>query len=519
MIKIAGIRTVHLAWRTLGLGLLLVAASSLPSWAQTSSTAPLTVSLGFTNGTTRYLLTPEPAGSDPLEVTLTVVNTSGGPVVATKGLLENLHLHLSFLGPKGEQVTALHLLASAVGKNPPIRIVDGEYVAVDPVETLASDFSRTVTFDAREFYAFTKAGFYTVQAFIPFRSYPTVNFTSESGATFAFLNSATLQGVLASNTLSLTLVADADGDGYCVPEADPRLCANPQPDCDDTNLAINPGATEIPNNGVDDDCNPATVDDPTAPTTTATVAPPPNANGWNQTEVTVTLSATDAGSGIKSLEYTLAGAASGAQVVGGAATTIPISPEGATTVSFFATDQAGNQETPPKTKLVRVDKTAPTLTVPANFSVNATGPSGAVVTYTVTATDNLTPSPSVSCTKASGSAFPIGTTTVTCTATDLAGNSTSKSFTVTVKGALEQVDDLIAKVQSLPIDTKTKNSFLSQLTAAKDLITKNNITGACGKLKDFIRSVSSQSGKKLTKQQADDLIADAERIRAVLGCS
>ncbi|MGC8952805.1 HYR domain-containing protein, partial [Chloroflexus sp.] len=41
----------------------------------------------------------------------------------------------------------------------------------------------------------------------------------------------------------------------------------------------------------------------------------------------------------------------------------------------------------------------------------------------------------VTCTPASGSTFPLGTTTVTCTATDAAGNTASGSFTITVTSA------------------------------------------------------------------------------------
>ena len=62
------------------------------------------------------------------------------------------------------------------------------------------------------------------------------------------------------------------------------------------------------------------------------------------------------------------------------------------------------------------------------------------------------------CAPASGSVFALGATTVTCAATDQAGYTDSTSFTVTAKGAGQQVGDLLTKVQSLPLDpTARKN--------------------------------------------------------------
>ena len=105
-------------------------------------------------------------------------------------------------------------------------------------------------------------------------------------------------------------------------------------------------------------------------------------------------------------------------------------PLGTTTVSCTATDAAGNSSSGSFNVTV-TDPTPPTISVPANISTTVDGSATKVVTFTVTASDggtSLTPS----CSPASGFAFPLGTTTVNCSATDLGGNTASGSFTVTV---------------------------------------------------------------------------------------
>src|SRR5262249_50118304 len=84
-------------------------------------------------------------------------------------------------------------------------------------------------------------------------------------------------------------------------------------------------------------------------------------------------------------------------------------------------------------ELVQVaDTTPPVITVPANINAEATGPGGAVVPYTVTFTDPGGAIASSGCVPPPASTFPLGTTTVTCSAADLAGNTASASFTVSV---------------------------------------------------------------------------------------
>src|SRR6185369_14904141 len=105
-------------------------------------------------------------------------------------------------------------------------------------------------------------------------------------------------------------------------------------------------------------------------------------------------------------------------------------PKGTTTVTCTATDSSGNTASCTFTVTVN-DTQPPVITCPANKTgktVTINDPC-VVVTFTITATDNC-PGVTTVCTPASGSCFPVGTTTVTCTATDTSGNTATCSFTV-----------------------------------------------------------------------------------------
>lgn len=108
----------------------------------------------------------------------------------------------------------------------------------------------------------------------------------------------------------------------------------------------------------------------------------------------------------------------------GAATCVPASgstfPIGTTNVTCWVTDADDTPNTATAVFPVTVNDTDLTLTgVPADITVVATGPSGAVVSYTKPIAVDEDPNPvPVTCDPASGSTFPVGATTVICQAVD-----------------------------------------------------------------------------------------------------
>jgi hypothetical protein len=106
---------------------------------------------------------------------------------------------------------------------------------------------------------------------------------------------------------------------------------------------------------------------------------------------------------------------------------------GDTLVTCTATDAAGNDAESVSFAVIVLDTTAPAIDALPDLDVEADSPAGATVTYDAPATHDAVDGDGVAtCEPTSGSQFPIGTTTVTCSATDANGNSASTSFAVTV---------------------------------------------------------------------------------------
>ncbi|MFC0211829.1 OmpL47-type beta-barrel domain-containing protein [Paenibacillus chartarius] len=176
--------------------------------------------------------------------------------------------------------------------------------------------------------------------------------------------------------------------------------------------------------------------DRTPPVTTAS-APA----GWSKDEVTVSLTAEDSGSGVAKTYYSV----NGGEYVEG--TTVKLSQEGVSKVSFYSVDAAGNAEAAQDVS-VQIDKTAPLI----DMVVEPEYGLGSVVPLNFTATDSLSgiinsvmtvkyPNSASAVTKESGESISLnvpGTYTVEVTATNGAGLSTKivKQFSVYIPATI-----------------------------------------------------------------------------------
>jgi probable HAF family extracellular repeat protein len=92
------------------------------------------------------------------------------------------------------------------------------------------------------------------------------------------------------------------------------------------------------------------------------------------------------------------------------------------------------------------------------------------------------------------------------------------AFLLTPRSPSQLIDDLIGLVQTFNVPKGIENSLLVKLQNAQDSLAAGDTANACDRLTAFIHEVSAQAGKALPTEQADQLMAGAEQIKAVLGC-
>ena len=136
-----------------------------------------------------------------------------------------------------------------------------------------------------------------------------------------------------------------------------------------------------------------------------------------------------------------------------------------------ATSQGGTA--PTVTTTVKVDTAAPVVIAQTPAPVEATGASGATVSWPAPVATDVTSglATGVSCSTASGSTFALGSQSVNCSATDLAGNIGRASFNVTVS-------DTTRPVLSLPANITTSTTSIGGTAVTYVATANDTVSGA-----------------------------------------
>jgi hypothetical protein len=243
-------------------------------------------------------------------------------------------------------------------------------------------------------------------------------------------------------------------------------------------------------------------------------------NGWYRSSVQITLSATDdaGGSGVAFIEYSV-----GDGPFQRFDAPFWITAQGSATVRARASDIAGNRENPGATLAVSIDTGVPSITVASpvagdylhsdrlQFSFAASDAMSGLAAANPTATLDGAP-------VSSGQSIPLlglslGTHTLTVSAMDQAGNVAAQTVAFGVKAT---IDSVIATVNTFAsqgqIDQRVAHSLQAKLADAKREMDRGNLSEARGKLSDFARAVSAQSGKGMTVDAAQVLLADNQYV-------
>ena len=205
--------------------------------------------------------------NDVMRAVISLENVGSESIYASSGITEEdfrLLLRFTLFHPDGTEESIPATYQTGLPDPPPPRIdpcQDDKLVQVDAVDILFPGWVWTTDpFDVLDFYRLEKAGKYRVKAILSMiRTYSEEVLRPCMGAVYAPIGSAYFEEAIASNTIDFHITVDADGDQYSIPQ--PYGSPPEAADCDDSNANVNPGAAEIPDNGIDDDCNPDTPDE------------------------------------------------------------------------------------------------------------------------------------------------------------------------------------------------------------------------------------------------------------------
>ncbi|MEV4541816.1 ThuA domain-containing protein [Micromonospora echinaurantiaca] len=259
--------------------------------------------------------------------------------------------------------------------------------------------------------------------------------------------------------------------------------------------------------------------DTTAPVTSATFAPA-NDEGWHDGTVPVVLTSTDAGSGVKTVEWSLDG---GAWTPYSAP--VEVTGDGQHELLFRAADNAGNAETL-KSAVLRIDGTKPTLLVSGiadgqlygdsqdvRVSWQAVDPTSGIASVV----GDLDGRPYASGTLQAMYELPLGLHELTVTATDKAGNVTTSEVRFFVTTSFRDMQNLLDRFKATSrLSAKAHKQLSAKLSDARQAEAAGNDQKAIKALTAF-RTLAADATLVPEAEIRDTLVRDADAMIVRLG--
>ncbi|MEW2431512.1 ThuA domain-containing protein [Micromonospora sp. NPDC047644] len=259
--------------------------------------------------------------------------------------------------------------------------------------------------------------------------------------------------------------------------------------------------------------------DATAPVTSATFAPANDA-GWHNGTTPVVLAATDAGSGVKTVEWSLDGGAWAAY-----STPIEVTGDGEHELLFRSADKAGNVETL-KSAVLRIDGTKPTLLVSGladgqlygdsqdvRVSWQAVDPSSGIASVV----GQLDGQAYTSGTLQAMYDLSLGLHELTVTATDKAGNKTTSTVRFFVTTSFRDMQSLLDRFKATGrLSTKAHKQLSNKLDAVRASEAAGDDKAAVRQLTAF-RTLASDTALVAEAEVRDVLVRDADAMIVRLG--